>query len=53
MNEIDHILVNESDNCTIYTIQFRGENASEFEHFTTNSKTMRNTIPTSYVSWHL
>lgn len=33
MNEIDLVLVNESDNCTIYTIQFTTENESEFERF--------------------
>lgn len=33
MNEIDLVLLNESDNCTIYTIQFLSENQSEFERF--------------------
>lgn len=33
MNEIDLVLVNESDNCTIYTIQFQAEEESEFERF--------------------
>jgi len=33
MSEIDLVLVNESDNCTVYTIQFQTENMSEFESF--------------------
>ena len=33
MSEIDLVLVNETDNCTIYTLQFEGENETEFESF--------------------
>lgn len=33
MSEIDLVLVNESDNCTIYTIQFQSEIQTEFENF--------------------
>lgn len=33
MSEIDLVLVNESDQCTIYTIQFQGESQTEFENF--------------------
>lgn len=33
MSEIDLVLVNETDSCTIYTLQFQGENESEFERF--------------------
>lgn len=33
MSEIDLVLVNESDNCTLYSIQFQGENETEFERF--------------------
>lgn len=33
MNEIDLVLVNETDKCTIYTLQFQGESQSEFERF--------------------
>lgn len=33
MSEIDLVLVNETDNCTIYTIQFEGESETEFERF--------------------
>lgn len=33
MSEIDLVLVNETDNCTIYTIQFQSENETEFERF--------------------
>lgn len=33
MSEIDLVLVNESDNCTIYTLQFQGESQTEFERF--------------------
>ncbi|MCQ2329142.1 MAG: hypothetical protein MJZ93_01115 [Paludibacteraceae bacterium] len=33
MSEIDLVLVNETDNCTIYTLQFEGENETEFERF--------------------
>lgn len=33
MNNIDLVLVNESDNCTIYTIQFQNEDESEYERF--------------------
>lgn len=33
MSEIDLVLVNETDNCTIYTIQFQGESETEFERF--------------------
>lgn len=33
MSEIDLVLVNETDLCTIYTIQFQGENQTEFENF--------------------
>lgn len=33
MSEIDLVLVNESDNCTIYTLMFQSENETEFERF--------------------
>lgn len=33
MSEIDLVLVNETDNCTIYTIQFQSDNETEFERF--------------------
>lgn len=33
MNVIDLVLVNETDKCTIYTLQFQGESQSEFERF--------------------
>lgn len=33
MSEIDLVLVNETDKCTIYTIQFQGESLTEFENF--------------------
>lgn len=33
MSEIDLVLVNETNNCTIYTIQFQSENESEYERF--------------------
>lgn len=33
MSEIDLVLVNETDNCTIYTIQFQTESETEFEKF--------------------
>lgn len=33
MSEIDLVLVNETDNCTIYTLQFEGESETEFERF--------------------
>lgn len=33
MSEIDLVLVNETDNCTIYTIQFQNESETEFERF--------------------
>lgn len=33
MSEIDLVLVNETDNCTIYTIQFENESETEFERF--------------------
>lgn len=33
MSEIDLVLVNETDQCTIYTIQFQGESQTEFEYF--------------------
>lgn len=33
MSEIDLVLVNETNNCTIYTIQFHGESETEFERF--------------------
>lgn len=33
MSELDLVLVNESNNCTVYTIQFRSEDESEFERF--------------------
>lgn len=33
MSEIDLVLVNETDNCTIYTLQFQGESQTEFERF--------------------
>ena len=33
MSEIDLVLVNETDNCTIYTIQFLSESQTEFENF--------------------
>lgn len=33
MSEIDLVLVNETDQCTIYTIQFQGESQTEFENF--------------------
>lgn len=33
MSELDLVLVNETDNCTIYTIQFQSESQTEFEKF--------------------
>lgn len=33
MNELDLVLVNETDNCTLYSIQFQSEDQSEFERF--------------------
>lgn len=33
MSEIDLVLVNETDHCTIYTIQFQGDSQTEFENF--------------------
>lgn len=33
MSELDLVLVNESDNCIIYTIQFLSEDESEYERF--------------------
>lgn len=33
MSEIDLVLVNESNNCTIYTFMFQSENETEFERF--------------------
>lgn len=33
MSEIDLVLVNETDNCTIYTLQFENESETEFECF--------------------
>ena len=33
MSEIDLVLVNETDKCTIYTIHFQSENETEFERF--------------------
>ena len=33
MSELDLVLVNETDKCTIYTLQFEGENETEFERF--------------------
>ena len=33
MSEIDLVLVNETDNCTLYTIQFQNEDESEYERF--------------------
>lgn len=33
MSELELLLVNEADNCTIYTIQFLSETDSEFERF--------------------
>ena len=33
MSEIDLVLVNETDNCTIYTIQFLDKSETEFESF--------------------
>ncbi|MCQ2084449.1 MAG: hypothetical protein MJY58_08175 [Bacteroidaceae bacterium] len=33
MNEIDLVLVSETDNCTIYTLKFQDESQTEFERF--------------------
>ena len=33
MSEIDLVLVNETDNCTIYTLQFESKSETEFESF--------------------
>jgi hypothetical protein len=33
MSELELLLVNEADNCTIYTIQYLSEDESEFERF--------------------
>jgi hypothetical protein len=33
MSELDLVLVNETTNCTIYSIQFVSEDESEFEKF--------------------
>lgn len=45
MSELELALVNEAENCTVYTIQFVSEDETEFERFMLNSKTMPNTIP--------
>lgn len=33
MSEVELVLVNDTDKCTIYTIQFSGESESEYERF--------------------
>ena len=33
MNKVELVLINEAENCTIYTIQFLTETNSEFERF--------------------
>lgn len=33
MSEVKLVLVNDIDNCTIYTIQFSTESESEYERF--------------------
>ena len=33
MSELDLVLVNESDNCTVYSILFQSESETEFERF--------------------
>lgn len=33
MNEVELVLVNDTDRCTIYTIQFSAESESEYERF--------------------
>lgn len=33
MSEMELLLVNEGENCTLYTIQFMSEDKSEFERF--------------------
>ena len=33
MNEVELILLNEGSNCTLYTIQFVGEDSSEYQKF--------------------
>lgn len=52
MSEIDLVLVNETDNCTIYTLQFEGENETEFESFYNKFKddAVYN-CRTRYLSW--
>lgn len=35
MSEVELVLVNDSDKCTIYTIQFSEESESKYEHFYT------------------
>lgn len=33
MSEVELVLVNDTDQCTIYTIQFSAESESEYERF--------------------
>lgn len=33
MSEVELVLVNDTDKCTIYTIQFSGESGTEYERF--------------------
>lgn len=40
MSEVELVLVNDTDKCTIYTIQFLEESETEYERFTPNSLKM-------------
>ena len=40
MSEAELLLVNGSEGCTVYTIQFLSENESEFERFYSVSRMM-------------
>jgi len=42
MSEVELVLVNDTDKCTIYTIQFSEESETEYERFIPNSlKTLK------------
>lgn len=38
MSEVELILLNNSDKCTVYTIQFLGDELSEFSKLSLNSE---------------
>lgn len=53
MSEVELYLIQDGENCTIYTLQFLRDVESEFEKFVTNSGKMPSIVRISRVLPHL